>query len=103
MASRTSRSPASTSASLSLPRPVSFFSAWSRRSVSESNTLGSLQPELALVVVEVRRRPPDHVVDGGAGHALSVRDLAVGPVQLPGQVQNATLVLGKQGAVEVEQ
>src|SRR6202165_3177799 len=82
-ASRTSRSPASTSASLSLPRPVSFLSAASRRSVRDSNTLGPLQSELALVVVEVHGGPPDHVVDRRPRHPFPLGDLAVGPVELP--------------------
>src|SRR5438045_6120585 len=90
MASRTSRSPASTSASLSLPRPVSFFSAWSRRSVSESNTLAALEAELVLVVVKVCRRAAHHVVDGRSADPFSERDLAVGPVEFPGQMQNST-------------
>src|SRR2546421_456840 len=102
-ASRTSRSPASTSASLNLPRPVSFLSAWSRRSVRESNTLGPHQPELALVVVEIGGGPPHHVVDGGSRDAFTLRDLAIGPVELPGQVEDAPLMVGQQRAVEIEQ
>src|SRR5207245_10816122 len=102
-ASRTSRKPASTSASLSLPRPVSFLSAWSRRSVSDSNTLGPFKAELALVAVEVRRRPPHDVVDGGPRHTFPLCDFAVGPVELPGEVQDAALMVGQQRAVEVEE
>src|SRR6202162_5717935 len=102
-ASRTSRRPASTSASLSLPRPVSFLSAWSRRSVRDSNTLRPLQPELALVVVEVHGRPPHYVVDGRPRHPLTLGDLAIGPMGLRGEMDNAPLVLGQQGAIKIEQ
>ena len=65
--------------------------------------LGSRQAEFALVVVEVGRRPSDHVVNRGAGDTLALGDLAVRPIQLPGQVEDATLVVGEEWAVQVEQ
>src|SRR6266700_771499 len=74
-----------------------------RLSVRDSNTLGPLQSELALVVVEVGGGPAHDVVDGGARDTLALRDLAVGPVELPREVQDTALMVGQQQPVEVEE
>ena len=63
---------------------------------------GPRQPELLLVAVKICGGAPNHVVDGGAAHSLSLRDLAIGPILLPGQVQDATLMRGQEGPIEIE-
>ena len=67
--------------------------------------LGSLpvEAELALVGLETLTGTPDDVVDGGPADSLAGRDLAIGPVLLPGQVQDPALVLGQERGVQVEQ
>src|SRR5207248_2550101 len=57
----------------------------------------------ALVVVEVGAGPAHDVVYGGPRDTFPLRDLPVGPIELPGEVQDAALMVGQQRAVEVEE
>src|SRR6185312_17193322 len=120
-ASRTSRSPASTSSARSTPRPESFFSAAASRSPRVSNISARLaqEGELALergdlaapaprfgkeaqpllVLGQRPRGSADDVVDGGPRRAVVIGDLGKRPVLLQIEVQHGRLVLGQQRAV----
>src|SRR5207245_1692990 len=61
------------------------------------------QPQLDLIALQRRARTAHQIVDGGPADALPLRHFAVGPVFLPGQVQDAPLVRRQQRSVEVKQ
>jgi hypothetical protein len=66
-------------------------------------SLLAVKLELALILLQDQAGAADQVVNRRSAHSGSLGNLAVGPVFFPGQVEDAPLVLGEQGPIEVEQ
>src|SRR5258708_14875485 len=125
-AMRTSRSPASTSSLLSLPLPEKRLKTSPRRSLRESNiasgapaaggqaaaklgldgvAAGELRgvAEALLVVGELSQGAAHQVERSAAAHPELLGELGVRPVLVEPEPARLALVLGEQGAIDVEQ